>query len=42
MSDALLEIRDLHIGIARRHGDDEIVRGVNISVAPGEKLGIVG
>ena len=42
MSDALLEIRDLHIGIARRHGADEIVRGVTITVAPGEKLGIVG
>jgi oligopeptide/dipeptide ABC transporter ATP-binding protein len=42
VSDALLDIRDLHIGIARRHGADEIVRGVNITVAPGEKLGIVG
>jgi oligopeptide/dipeptide ABC transporter ATP-binding protein len=38
----LLDIRDLHIGIVRRHGSDEIVRGVNIAVAPGEKLGIVG
>ena len=42
MTQPLLEIRDLHIGIARRHGADEIVRGVNISVEPGEKLGIVG
>jgi oligopeptide/dipeptide ABC transporter ATP-binding protein len=39
---ALLDIRDVHIGIIRRHGSDEIVRGVSISVAPGEKLGIVG
>ncbi len=42
MSEYLLDIRDLHIGIAGRHRNDEIVRGVNISVVPGEKLGIVG
>ena len=42
MSDFLLDIRDLHIGIAGRHRNDEIVRGVNISVRAGEKLGIVG
>jgi oligopeptide/dipeptide ABC transporter ATP-binding protein len=42
VSELLLDIRDLHIGIVGRHGDDEIVRGVNISVVPGEKLGIVG
>ena len=42
MTQPLLEIRDLHIGIAHRRGADEIVRGVNISVEPGEKLGIVG
>lgn len=42
MSTPLLDIRDLHIGIARRSHCDEIVRGINISVAPGEKLGIVG
>ena len=42
MSTALLDIRDLHIGIARRDRNDEIVRGVNISVRAGEKLGIVG
>ena len=42
MSDALLEIRDLHIGIARRGGADEIVRGVDLVVGPGERIGIVG
>ena len=42
MTNALLDIRDLHIAIIGRHRHDEIVRGVNISVAPGEKLGIVG
>jgi oligopeptide/dipeptide ABC transporter ATP-binding protein len=39
---SLLSIRDLHIGIKRRHGADEIVRGVSIDVEKGEKLGIVG
>jgi oligopeptide/dipeptide ABC transporter ATP-binding protein len=42
VSTPLLSIRDLHIGIRHRHGDDEIVRGVSFDVAPGEKLGIVG
>jgi oligopeptide/dipeptide ABC transporter ATP-binding protein len=42
VSRPLLEIKDLHIGIVRRHGNDEIVRGVDIAVGPGEKLGIVG
>jgi oligopeptide/dipeptide ABC transporter ATP-binding protein len=39
---SLLSIQDLHIGIARKHDNDEIVRGVSIEVEPGEKLGIVG
>jgi oligopeptide/dipeptide ABC transporter ATP-binding protein len=42
LSDALLSIRDLRIGIKSRHRTDEIVRGVSIDVATGEKLGIVG
>ncbi len=42
MSSALLSIRDLRVGIPRRRGPEVIVRGVNIDVAPGEKLGIVG
>jgi ABC-type dipeptide/oligopeptide/nickel transport system ATPase subunit len=37
-----LEIRDLHIGIARRHGADEIVRGVDLVVAAGERVAVVG
>ncbi|MFY9781985.1 MAG: ABC transporter ATP-binding protein [Acidimicrobiales bacterium] len=41
MSDLLLSIRDLRIGIKKRR-TDEIVRGVSIDVATGEKLGIVG
>ncbi len=39
---ALLSIEDLHIGIKRRKGAEEIVRGVTIEVQPGEKVGIVG
>jgi len=37
-----LSIRGLRIGIAHRQGVLEIVRGVDLDVAPGEKLGIVG
>jgi oligopeptide/dipeptide ABC transporter ATP-binding protein len=39
---ALLSIQDLHIGIKRRRGADEIVRGVTLEVEAGEKVGIVG
>ena len=42
MTRPLLEIRDLHIGIARRHHNDEIVRGVDLTIEAGEKWGIVG
>jgi oligopeptide/dipeptide ABC transporter ATP-binding protein len=42
LSNALLSIRDLRIGIKRRHRTDDIVRGVSIDVLTGEKLGIVG
>jgi oligopeptide/dipeptide ABC transporter ATP-binding protein len=38
----LLSIRDLRVGLRRRGQVSEIVRGVNLDVAPGEKLGIVG
>jgi oligopeptide/dipeptide ABC transporter ATP-binding protein len=38
----LLAIRDLRVGLRRRGETSEIVRGVNLDVAPGEKLGIVG
>jgi oligopeptide/dipeptide ABC transporter ATP-binding protein len=42
LSDALLSIRDLRIGIKSRRRTEQIVRGVSIDVATGEKLGIVG
>ena len=42
MTQPLLSIRDLHIGIATRRSTDEIVRGVSFDVGAGEKLGVVG
>jgi oligopeptide/dipeptide ABC transporter ATP-binding protein len=42
LSNALLSIRDLRIGIKRRRRTEEIVRGVSVDVTTGEKLGIVG
>jgi oligopeptide/dipeptide ABC transporter ATP-binding protein len=42
MTSPLLEIRGLRVGMARRLGADEIVRGVDLEVAPGEKVGVVG
>jgi oligopeptide/dipeptide ABC transporter ATP-binding protein len=35
-------MRQLRVGIPRRRGADVIVRGVDLDVAPGEKVGIVG
>jgi oligopeptide/dipeptide ABC transporter ATP-binding protein len=38
----ILSIRDLKVGIRRKHEDHAIVRGVSLDVAPSEKVGIVG
>ncbi|MCI5067105.1 ATP-binding cassette domain-containing protein, partial [Acidovorax sp.] len=37
-STPLLQVRDLHV----RFGTKEVVRGVNFSIAAGEKLALVG
>jgi oligopeptide/dipeptide ABC transporter ATP-binding protein len=41
VSEALLEVRDLEVGLERRRGAP-IVRQVSFDVAPGEAVGIVG
>jgi len=41
MTEALLEVRDLEVGLDRRQGPS-IVRHVSFDVAPGEAVGIVG
>jgi len=42
MSTALLSIRGLRVGLRRRKETVELIRGVDLEVSPGEKLGIVG
>ena len=42
MDAALLSIRGLRVGLKRRKETVELIRGVNLDVSPGEKLGIVG
>jgi oligopeptide transport system ATP-binding protein len=42
VTEPLLSISDLHIGISTRRATDEIVRGVSFDVEAGTKLGIVG
>ena len=41
-SEALLELRSVRVGFRERRHEHEIVRGVNLLVRAGEKLGIVG
>ncbi|GGH23587.1 ABC transporter ATP-binding protein [Alsobacter metallidurans] len=41
-SSALLDVRDLHVRFATARGEVRAVDGVNLSVAPGETLGLVG
>jgi oligopeptide/dipeptide ABC transporter ATP-binding protein len=38
----LLSLRDVHVGSHRRREVREIVRGVDLDVLPGEKVGVVG
>ena len=42
MSTPLLEIDDLHVAFDTRAGTVQALRGISLSVAPGETLGIVG
>ncbi|HYK32046.1 MAG TPA: ATP-binding cassette domain-containing protein, partial [Streptosporangiaceae bacterium] len=38
----VLEVRDLHVQIAARHGTVRAVDGVSLEVARGEAVGLVG
>jgi oligopeptide/dipeptide ABC transporter ATP-binding protein len=42
VKEPLLSLRDVAIGVRQRKRSSEIVRGVDLEVFPGEKLGIVG
>ena len=42
MSEPLLSLRGLRVGLRRRHETLELVRGVDLDLAAGEKLGVVG
>jgi len=42
MSDPLLSLRGLRVGLRRRRETLELVRGVDLDVVAGEKLGVVG
>jgi oligopeptide/dipeptide ABC transporter ATP-binding protein len=37
-----LSVRELEVGIERRHGGQTIIRGVSFDVEPGEAVGVVG
>ncbi|MCG8546850.1 MAG: ATP-binding cassette domain-containing protein, partial [Alphaproteobacteria bacterium] len=42
MTDALLDIRDLSVSFLTEAGKAQVLSGVNLSVAPGEIVGLVG
>jgi oligopeptide/dipeptide ABC transporter ATP-binding protein len=42
VTEPLLSIRGLRVGLRRKKQTVELIRGVDLDVAPGEKLGIVG
>jgi oligopeptide/dipeptide ABC transporter ATP-binding protein len=42
VTDALLQVRELEVGVERRRGTQPLIRDVSFEVAPGEAVGIVG
>ncbi|TVQ55371.1 MAG: ABC transporter ATP-binding protein [Rhodobacteraceae bacterium] len=42
MSDPVIDMRDVRLTLSSRAGDVEILRGADLSVAPGETVGVVG
>jgi oligopeptide/dipeptide ABC transporter ATP-binding protein len=42
MTEPILSIRGLRVGLRRKKRTVELIRGVDLDVAPGEKLGVVG
>ncbi|GLX02399.1 ABC transporter ATP-binding protein [Microtetraspora sp. NBRC 16547] len=42
MSANVLELDDVRLALPSRHGDRTLLRGVSLSLAPGEALGLVG
>jgi oligopeptide/dipeptide ABC transporter ATP-binding protein len=42
VTEPLLSIRGLRVGLRRKKQTVELIRGVDLDVAPGEKLGVVG
>jgi putative ABC transport system ATP-binding protein len=41
-TEELIAVSDLHLTLSARHGPVEILRGVNLSIARGEKVSLVG
>jgi iron complex transport system ATP-binding protein len=38
----MLQVKDLHIGYAQKHGVKEILSGLEFTIAKGELVGLVG
>jgi peptide/nickel transport system ATP-binding protein len=42
MSDRLLEVADLRIGVSSRRGGSELLHGVSFEIEPGQRVGLIG